>query len=215
MSDQSSSTSQQPEHFVFTDENEQKIESILAKYPETRRASAVMSLLYIAQNQILEQTGMSWIPTVAMDVIAQRLGMAPVRVYEVANFYTMFNTSPVGRYHLQVCRTTTCWLRGSNDVVEACKKATGIEALGQTSADGQFTLSEVECLGACANAPILQVNNDYFEDLNTERTTELIERLKKGEPVTPGSTIGRLNSSPEEGLTTLMADATSHSDTHE
>ena len=104
-----------------------------------------------------------------MDAVARRLGMAPIRVYEVATFYLMFNTAPVGKYHLQVCTTTPCWLRGSDEVVAACRKVTGIKGWGETSADGLFTMTEVECLGACVNAPILQVNDDFYEDLDAER----------------------------------------------
>ncbi|GBQ81568.1 NADH-quinone oxidoreductase chain E [Gluconacetobacter johannae DSM 13595] len=148
-------------------------------------------------------TGSAWVPRVAMDEIARRLEVAPIRVYEVATFYLMFNTRPIGRYHLQVCTTTSCWLRGSDDVVAACKKATGIAAFGQSSADGLFTLTEVECLGACSNAPVLQVDDDFYEDLDGPRTVELIEALRRGERPTPGPTIDRLDSAPAGGRKTL------------
>ena len=137
-----------------------------AKYPPNRKASAVIAALYEVQKQMGRQTGSAWVPRVAMDVVAERLEMAPIRVYEVATFYLMFNTEPIGRYHLQVCTTTPCWLRGSDAVEAACRKVTGIKGWHETSADGMFTMSEVECLGACVNAPVLQVDDDYYEDLD-------------------------------------------------
>lgn len=199
---------EQPDSFVFDSASEAEITGVLRKYPEERKASAVMPLLYIAQRQMGRLTGSAWVPVVAMDVIAQRLGMAPIRVYEVASFYTMFNTRPIGRYHLQVCTTTPCWLRGSDDVVGACQKATGIQHFGETSADGLFTLTEVECLGACANAPILQVDDDFYEDMNAERTTAVIEALRAGRRPAPGPTINRSVSAPEGGRKTLLASST-------
>jgi NADH-quinone oxidoreductase subunit E len=142
-----------------------------------------------------------------MDAIALRLSMPPIRVYEVATFYLMFNTKPVGRYHLQVCTTTPCWLRGSDEVVAACKATAGLRTFEETSADGLFTMTEVECLGACANAPILQVNDDFYEDLDAERTRALLEALKRGEVPPAGSSIGRIASEPFGGRTTLLEDA--------
>ena len=130
--------------------------------------------------------------------------MAPIRVYEVATFYLMFNTKPVGRYHLQVCTTTPCWLRGSDAIVSACKKTGGVPGFGQTSADGVFTMTEVECLGACVNAPILQVDDDYYEDLDEERCSALLDALRRGEKPRPGTTIDRLNSAAVGGRTTLL-----------
>lgn len=186
----------QPTEFTFDAESEQQIGKILLKYPSTRKASAVIPLLYIVQDQMKRQTKSAWIPKVALKIVAERLEMAPVRVYEIATFYTMFNLEPIGQYHLQVCCTTPCWLRGSDDIVAACKQATGIKEFGQTSEDGLFTLSEVECLGACANAPILQVDHDYYEDMDAPKTIELIEALRKGERPEPGSRINRLNSAP-------------------
>lgn len=186
----------QPEEFAFDAESEKQIEKILSKYPPKRKASAVIPLLYVVQDQMNRQTKSAWVPKVAMQVVAERLEIAPIRVYEIASFYTMFNLKPIGQYHLQVCTTTPCWLRGSDNVVAACMKATGIEKIGQTSNDGLFTLSEVECLGACANAPILQVDHDYYEDMNVASTEALIEALRRGERPKPGSQIGRLNSAP-------------------
>ncbi|HWO86976.1 MAG TPA: NADH-quinone oxidoreductase subunit NuoE, partial [Stellaceae bacterium] len=144
---------EQPENFEFTPENLDRAEAHIAKYPPGRQASAVLPLLWIAQ----EQHG-GWLSRAAMDHVARILEMPPIRVYEVATFYTMFNLRPVGRYLLQACTTTPCWLRGSDAVVQACRSKLGID-VGGTTADGLFTLVEVECLGACVNAPILQVND--------------------------------------------------------
>ena len=138
-----------------------------------------------------------------MDEVARRLDMAPIRVYEVATFYFMFNLKPIGTCHLQVCTTTPCWLRGSDEVVAACRAATGIQGWGETSADGVFTMTEVECVGACVNAPIIQVNDDFYEDLDAESTKQLLEALRRGEPPKPGSMTGRQTSAPEGGPTTL------------
>ena len=193
----------QPAHFAFDAESEAQIERILKRYPAGKQASGVIPLLYVAQRQMGRQTGSAWVPKVAMDVIAERLSMPPIRVYEVASFYFMFNTKPIGRFHLQVCGTTPCMLRGSEDVLRACKDAGHLKGYGDTSADGLFTLTEVECLGACVNAPVLQVDDDYYEDLDYDRTVALIEALKRGERPAPGSTIGRQTSAPEGGPLTL------------
>jgi len=200
----------QPAFFAFDDASEAEIAGVLAKYPTGRQASAVIPLLYIVQNQMRRTAGSAWVPRAAMDAVAQRLGMPPIRVYEAATFYMMFNTRPIGKFHLQVCTTTPCWLRGSDDVVAACRKATRIQAWGETSADGMFTMTEVECLGACVNAPILQVDDDYYEDMDAERTVALIEALRRGERPTAGSMAGRQCSAPEGGpitLTSLDAEA--------
>lgn len=184
--------------FCFDDSSEALIPGILAKYPEGRQASAVMPLLDLAQRQMARQTGHAWVPRAAMDVIADRLSMPRMRVYEVATFYTMFHTKPVGKFHLQVCTTTPCWLRGSDEVMEACRKAAAED--GET-----FSIEEVECLGCCVNAPVVQVNDDVYEDLDGERTEALLARLKVGDVPPAGSTIGRQNSAPEGGPTTLFA----------
>jgi NADH-quinone oxidoreductase subunit E len=131
------------------------------------------------------------------------LDMAPIRVYEVATFYFMFNLRPVGTWHLQVCTTTPCWLRGSDDVVAACRAATGIKGWGETSADGVFSMTEVECIGACVNAPVIQVNDDFYEDLDAASTQQLVEALRRGAPPKSGSLTGRQTSAPEGGPTTL------------
>lgn len=193
----------QPPGFAFDAASEAEIETILARYPQARKASGVIPLLYVVQRQMKRETGSAWVPKPAMDAIARRLKMPPVRVYEVASFYTMFNLRPVGKHNLQVCTTTPCWLRGSDEVVAACKRATGIGDFGETSADGMFTLTEVECVGACVNAPVLVVDDDFYEDLDAPRTEALIEALRRGERPAPGSTIGRQASAPEGGPTTL------------
>ncbi|MBO7072090.1 MAG: NAD(P)H-dependent oxidoreductase subunit E [Acetobacter sp.] len=198
----------QPNDFVFDVESESEIAVVLKKYPTERKASAVMPLLYIAQKQMGRRTGSAWIPLQAMNEIAKRLEMAPIRVYEVASFYTMFNKRPIGRYHLQVCTTTPCWLRGSDEVVSTCKRETGINHFGETSADGLFTLTEVEFLGACANAPILQVDDDFYEDMDADSVQKLIAELRAGKRPAPGPRVDRLNSAPEGGRKTLWTVAT-------
>jgi NADH-quinone oxidoreductase subunit E len=186
----------EPDSFAFDAESEAKIATILKRYPEGKQASAVIPLLYVAQRQMGRLTQSAWVPRVAMDVIAARLSMPPIRVYEVATFYFMFNMKPIGRHHLQLCGTTPCMLRGSDDVLRACKDAGGLKGLGDTSADGLFTLTEVECLGACVNAPILQIDDDYYEDLDYESAVKLLEAFKRGERPKPGSAIGRQASAP-------------------
>lgn len=194
---------EQPTHFAFDAESEAQISKVLARYPEAKKASATIPLLYVVQRQMGRTTGSAWVPNVAMDEIARRLGVAPIRVYEVATFYFMFNMKPIGKHHLQLCGTTPCMLRGSDDVMRACHDAAHVK-VGQTSSDGLFTLTEVECLGACVNAPVLQVDDDYYEDLDYDRTVALIEALKRGERPKPGSTIGRQTSAPEGGPLTLL-----------
>ncbi len=195
----------EPTDFVFDAAAEAAVAKAIARYPAGKQASAVMALLDIAQRQMERLTGTAWVPRLAMDMVAQRLGIAPARVYEIATFYTMYNTKPVGKYHLQVCTTTPCWLRGSDEVVSSCKKVTGIEGFGQTSEDGLFTMTEVECLGGCVNAPILQINDDYYEDLDAARTEALLNELKSGAPLPPaGSSIGRQASAPVTNQTALL-----------
>jgi NADH-quinone oxidoreductase E subunit len=194
---------EQPTSFAFDAESEAEIAKILTRYPPARQASGVIPVLYVAQRQMKRQTGSAWVPVKAMDAVAHRLGMPPIRVYEVATFYFMFNTKPVGTYHLQVCTTTPCWLRGSDAVTEACRKETGIKGWGETSADGVFTMTEVECLGACVNAPILQVDDDFYEDMDADKVANLLAALRRGERPAPGSMAGRQTSAPEGGPTTL------------
>jgi len=192
---------EQPETFEFTPENLERAKGHIAKYPPGRQASAVLPLLWIAQ----EQHG--WLPRAAMDHVAVVLEMASIRVYEVATFYTMFNLRPVGRFLLQACTTTPCWLRGSDDVVRACERKLGI-GVGGTTRDGLFTLIEVECLGACVNAPVLQVNDDFYEDLDGAATEALLDALRNGEAPQPGSVIGRQGSEPVTGRKTLTGSPT-------
>ena len=191
----------QPESFAFTPENLEAAKSIIAKYPEGRQASACMPLLDLAQRQ---HDG--WLPRAAMDHVADLLDMAPIRVYEVATFYTMYNLAPVGEHHVQVCTNLPCWLRGSGDVVEACQRVLGIQ-MGESTEDGKFTLTEVECLGACVNAPMIQVNDDYYEDLDSSSTETILTELKLGETPKAGSQIGRRSCEPIGGLTSLTGDA--------
>jgi NADH-quinone oxidoreductase E subunit len=186
----------QPASFAFTPENRAECDRIIAKYPKGRQASAVLPMLYVAQRQE------GWVPRAAMDVIAEILDMAPIRVYEVATFYTMFNLQPVGKYHIQVCRTTPCWLRGADQMSETCKKKLGI-GLKETTKDGLFSLVEVECLGACANAPVVQVNDDFYEDLDPKKLEWLLDELAAGRKPQYGSQIGRQGAAPEGGPTTL------------
>ena len=195
----------EPASFEFDAESEREIEWTLKKYPPARKASAVLPMLYIVQRQMGRMTRSAWVPRVAMDVVAARLDVPPIRIYEVATFYFMFNMAPIGNYHLQVCGTTPCWLRGSDDIARACRDEAGVTGYKQTSADGVFTLTEVECLGACVNAPILQVDDDYYEDLDYDRTRALLQALRRGERPAAGSTIGRITSAPEGGPTTLLA----------
>ena len=189
----------QPKTFEFTAENKKEIKRIIAKYPKGRQASAVMPLLDLAQRQ-----HNNWIPMAAIEEIANQLEMAEIRVLEVATFYTMFNLKPVGKYFLQACTTTPCWLRGSDEMMRCIKDRYNIVS-GQTSACGRVSLLEVECLGACVNAPILQVNDDFYEDLNYETTTALLDSLEADDPLPAGSVIGRSGSEASGGGTTLVA----------
>jgi NADH-quinone oxidoreductase E subunit len=183
----------QPATFAFDAANLERARAIIARYPAGRQASAVLPLLDIAQRQ----SG-NWLPRAAMDYVAGMLDMAPIRVYEVATFYSMFNLQPVGAWFFQICTTTPCWLRGSDKVVEACQRKLGI-GIGETTPDGKFTLKEVECLGACVNAPIIQVNDDFYEDLDGPSTEKLIDELAAGRVPARGSAIGRQKSAPEGG----------------
>ena len=189
----------QPASFAFTKENEAEIKKILAKYPKDRQSSAVMPLLDLAQRQ-----HDNWIPMKAIEEIANRLDMAEIRVLEVASFYTMYNLKPVGKYFLQACTTTPCMLRGSDDMMRCIKDRYDIQS-GQTSSCGRFSLLEVECLGACVNAPILQVNDDFYEDLDYETTGKLLDSLEADEPLPVGSVKGRQGSESEQGATSLVA----------
>ena len=187
----------QPASFAFTAENFAHAQAIIAKYPPGRQASAVLGLLDLAQRQ-----HDNWLPRAAMDVVADMLEMSRIRVYEVATFYTMFNLTPVGRHLLQICTTTPCWLRGSAEVVAACERKLGIK-MRETTPDGLFTMTEVECLGGCVNAPIVQVNDDFYEDLDARSTEALLDALRRGERPPAGSVKKRQGSAPEGGKITL------------
>jgi len=192
----SNHTAQQPESFAFTPENLEKAKKVIARYPAGRQQSAVMPLLDIAQRQE------GWVNIATYEAIGAMLDMAPIRVQEVATFYTMYNQKPVGRHHVQVCTNICCLLRGSDGIGEAVKQTLGVE-WGETTADGLFTLSEVECLGACVNAPMMQIDDDYYEDLSPETAKAVLESLKRGEQPKPGPQIDRQFSAPEGGPTTL------------
>jgi NADH-quinone oxidoreductase subunit E len=185
------------ESFAFAPEYLAKAQELIARYPAGRQASAVIGCLDLAQRQ----SG-GWLPRAAMDHVAALLEMAPIRVYEIATFYTMFHLKPRGTYLLQVCTTTPCWLRGSDGVMKACRDVTGV-APGEVSADGLFTTVEVECLGACVNAPMMQINDDFYEDLDEASTRRLLEAFRRGETPEPGPQVARQTSAPVGGATTL------------
>lgn len=188
--------------FAWTKDNEAQAKVFVGRYPPGRQQSAVIPLLDLAQRQIGAETGtQGWLPIPVIEFVAAELGMPYIRAYEVATFYTMFNLAPVGRFHVQVCGTTPCLLRGSDDVLAACR-ARGLSK-GRTTEDGLFTLNEVECLGACANAPMVQINDDNYEDLTFDSMTAILDALARGEAAKPGPQIERKTSCPEGGPTTL------------
>jgi NADH-quinone oxidoreductase subunit E len=186
----------QPASFAFTPQNLSWAKAQIAKYPEGRQQSAVIPILWRAQ----EQCG-GWLPQKAVEATADLLGMAKIRVLEVATFYTMFNLAPVGRFHVQLCGTTPCMLRGSEELKKVCRRMIGGE--NHITADGAFSWIEVECLGACVNAPMVQINADYYEDLTGETLTRIINDLSSGRTPRPGPQIDRINSAPIGGPTTL------------
>lgn len=188
----------QPESFAFSPENEAKCEEILAKYPNGREASAVIPLLWLAQKQ-----NDFWLPRPAIETVARKLGMPFIRVLEIATFYTMFNLAPVGRFHIQMCGTTPCMLAGSDAIKEILHRRVGEQ--GKVTADGIFSWVEVECLGACCNAPMVQINEDYYEDLTAQNFEKLLDDLAAGRPVRTGSQTGRVSSEPARGLTSLTS----------
>jgi NADH-quinone oxidoreductase subunit E len=183
--------------FIFTSENLKKIDVEIKKYPETKQQSAVIAVLDIAQRQ-----NENWLSVDAMNAVAEILNMPYIRVYEVATFYTMFNLKPVGKHFIQICRTTPCWLRGSDNLKKLCKDKLGI-GKGETTVDGMFTMTEVECLGACVNAPMVQINDDYFEDLNVDNFSSLLDDLKAGKKPKIGTQTNRQNSAPLGGTEVL------------
>jgi NADH-quinone oxidoreductase subunit E len=189
---------QQPKDFVFTADNLAWAKDEIAKYPEGRQASAIISLLWRAQ----QQSG-GWLPEVAIRYVGAMLGLAPIRALEVATFYTMFNLEPVGRFHVQLCGTTPCVLRGAEDLKTVCREKIGPE--GHVSPDGNFSWIEVECLGACVNAPAVQINADYYEDLTTASFARILDAFAAGRTPKPGPQIDRQLSAPVGGPTTLKS----------
>ena len=188
--------------FAWTAENEAQAKLVIGRYPPGRQASAIIPLLDLAQRQIGAATDtQGWLPIPVIEFVARQLDMPYIRAYEVATFYTMFNLVPVGRFHVQVCGTTPCMLRGSNDLIAACYEK-GLKK-GHTTEDGIFTLTEVECLGACANAPMVQINDDNYEDLTFDSMTAILDALARGDTPRPGPQIDRQTSCPEGGPTTL------------
>ena len=189
---------EQPDKFEFTLDNLEEVKKIIKKYPDGKQQSAVMPLLYLAQKQ-----NNNWIPLTAIKYIGKLLEMPYIKVYEVATFYTMFNLTPVGNHFIQVCTTTPCMIRGAYKLVEACKEKISPNE-NELSKDKNCSWIEVECLGACVNAPMIQINDDYYEDLDKEKTLKIIDEILKGETPKPGSYRGRLNAEPENNRKTLL-----------
>ena len=188
----------QPENFEFNSDSLEAAKSIVSNYPKDKQQSAVMALLYIAQKQ-----NDNWIPLVAMKYIAKFLDMPYIKVYEVATFYSMYNLSPVGKYFVQVCTTTPCMIRGANKLVEACKEKISKNE-SELLNDKNCSWMEVECLGACVNAPMMQINDEYFEDLDKEKTLKILDKILNDEIPKPGSYRGRISNEPENNRKTLM-----------
>jgi len=189
---------EQPENFEFNPASLEMAKLVIEKYPKDKKQSAVMALLYIAQKQ-----NSNWIPLAAMKSIGKFLDMPYIKVYEVATFYTMYNLAPVGKHFIQVCTTTPCMIRGAYKLVEACKEKIS-ENENELSKDQNCSWMEVECLGACVNAPMMQINDDYYEDLDKEKTLKIIDMILSGETPKPGSYRGRINNEPENNRKTLM-----------
>jgi NADH-quinone oxidoreductase E subunit len=188
----------QPENFEFNSTSLEVAKSIIAKYPKGKQQSAVMALLYVAQKQ-----NNNWIPLAAMKSIGKFLDMPYIKVYEVATFYTMYNLTPVGKNFIQVCTTTPCMIRGAYKLVEACKEKIS-ENENELSKNESCSWMEVECLGACVNAPMMQINDNYYEDLDKEKTLKILDKILSGETPKPGSYRGRINNEPENNRKTLM-----------
>ncbi len=193
--------------FSWSAANAAEAERIIGRYPKGREASAIMPLLWLAQYQMRDMTGVAWLPLPVIEFVANSINMPKIRALEVATFYTMYNLKPVGRFHVQVCGTTPCMLRGSDDLLRACADK-GLKK-GEVTNDGLFTLTEVECMGTCANAPMVQINDDNYEDLSYDSMTAILEDLIAGRTPKTGSQTGRQASCPEGGPTTLkeMANA--------
>jgi|TARA_Y100000389_G_scaffold34768_1_gene29576 NADH-quinone oxidoreductase E subunit len=188
----------QPEHFEFNSSSLNAANTIVSKYPKGKQQSAVMALLYIAQRQ-----NDNWIPLAAMKYIGKFLNMPYIKVYEVATFYSMYNLAPVGKFFIQVCTTTPCMIRGANHLVEACKEKISENEL-ELSKNKSCSWMEVECLGACVNAPMMQINDDYYEDLDKKKTLEILDKILNNETPKPGSYRGRINNEPENNRKTLL-----------
>ena len=188
----------QPENFQFNEKSLEVAKKIISNYPDEKKQSAVMALLYIAQRQ-----NNNWIPLSAMKYIAKFLDMPYIKVYEVATFYTMYNLAPVGQYFFQVCTTTPCMLRGAYKLVDVCKNKVSKKE-SEISSDGKISWMEVECLGACVNAPMMQINDHYFEDLDEKKLEKIIKNIQTGKKIEPGSYKGRKSSEPENKRSTLM-----------
>ena len=188
----------QPELFEFTNQNLEKANNEIKKYPKERKASAVLALLYLVQNQ-----NDNWIPLSAIKYVATLLNIPYIKVYEVATFYSMFNLSPVGKYFVQVCTTTPCMIRGAKKITNICKKNISQNQY-ELSENKLCSWTEVECLGACVNAPMMQINQDYFEDLDENKTEEIIQKLLRDEFPQPGSAKNRKSNAPANGKTTLL-----------
>tara|TARA_B100000886_G_scaffold304130_1_gene235177 strand:+ start:1003 stop:1608 length:606 start_codon:yes stop_codon:yes gene_type:complete len=186
----------QPKNFEFNEVNLKLAQNILKRYPNEKKKSAVMPLLYLAQKQ-----NQNWIPLAAIKYIAKYLSMPYINVYEIATFYTMYNLSPVGKYFVQVCTTSPCMLRGAKKIVDVCKSKISKQE-NKVSKDGTCSWIEVECLGACVNAPMMQINNDYYEDLDVNSMNKIIDSLMKDKPLKPGSYRGRRNTAPENQFKT-------------
>ena len=189
---------EQPENFQFNEKSLELANQVISNYPEGKQQSAVMALLYIAQRQ-----NNNWIPLSAMKYIAKYLDMPYIKVYEVATFYTMYNLAPVGEYFFQVCTTTPCMLRGAYKLIDVCKNKISKNE-NEISKDGKISWVEVECLGACVNSPMMQINDDYFEDLDEQKLEKIIENIKQDKKIEPGSYKGRKSSEPENNRSTLM-----------
>tara|TARA_B100000945_G_C20264730_1_gene541022 strand:+ start:25 stop:627 length:603 start_codon:yes stop_codon:yes gene_type:complete len=192
---------QQPDNFEFSKENLVVVENILKKYPPKNKKSAVMPLLYLAQKQ-----NDNWIPLAAMKYIGKFLNMAYINVYEIATFYTMYNLAPVGKYYIQVCTTSPCLLRGAGQIVKSCQKKISANQ-NEISKNGMCSWTEVECLGACVNAPMMQVNKDYYEDLDSASAEKILDSFLEDKPIKPGSSRNRTNTSPENNKTNGTANA--------
>ena len=188
----------QPEKFEFNEQSLEAAKKILLNYPKGKEKSAVMALMYIAQRQ-----NNNWIPLSAIKYIAKFLNMPYIKVYEVATFYSMYNLSPVGNFHVQICTTTPCMIRGAYKIVDICKKKIS-EKENVLSKNGNCSWTEVECLGACINAPMMQINNDYYEDLDIRQSEKIIDEVLLGKKPKPGSYRGRINSEPENNRKTLL-----------